>query len=195
MIDVDSPLIVGVHGILSLGVKSTDLLLKELEHKGHRTLEIDHGWFPAVLSGITARYFAKQLIKRLDGESYVSVVAHSFGARIVLEAMMLGQKFEHVFLFNPAIPADSDFPVEYYKHITVIANPRDKILKWGRILLSVLGYGDLGRIGYTGISPRVTTCRNTKPSPQGLAAHGHAFTPDGLKAWAEVIHQETLAPF
>ncbi|MDF3129251.1 hypothetical protein P0Y35_08595 [Kiritimatiellaeota bacterium B1221] len=192
---ISGPLVVGVHGIFSLGVQSTDLLLSELDAKGYRTLEIDHGFKPAIFAGITARYYARKLIRQLDGETYVSAVAHSFGARIVLEAMQLGQTFEHIFLFNAAIPADARFPPNKYASITVVANPKDKILKWGKRLLSKLGYGDLGRVGYQGRSPRVVTCTNTVPDPNLFHQHGHAFTPAGLKAWAEVIHENIQAPF
>jgi len=184
------PLVVGVHGILSLGHSSTDLLLMELTDLGIRSLEIDHGFKPAIFAGITARHYARKLIKQLSGETNVHAVAHSFGARIILEAMRQGQRFEHVFLFNAAIPSDSWFPPHKYDSITVVSNPNDKLLKWGRRLLSLFGYGDLGRTGYKGESPRVVNCRNSIPSPNGFAAHGHAFTPESLKYWAQVIHDE-----
>jgi pimeloyl-ACP methyl ester carboxylesterase len=184
------PLVIGVHGILSLGVGSTDLLLKELNGLGHRTLDIDHGWKPAIFAGITARYYARKLIEQLKDECSVNVVAHSFGARIILEAMRMGQRFENIYLFNAAIPNDVYFPEWAYAHITVVANPGDKILTYGKNLLRLLGYGDLGRVGYQGISHRVTTHLSTPPDVTSFAQHGHAFRPESLRHWAKRISEE-----
>ena len=184
--------IVGVHGINTDGRSSTDLLLGWLAHFGHNTTEFDWGPRPAIWSGISASRVAVSLIQHLQAFGTVDVVAHSWGARIGVEAMRMGFRFRHVFLFNPAISAKASFPEGCYDSITVIANAADATVTLGKLFLPWLGYGDMGRIGYRGKSPRVKTCFGHAPNSK--KNHGFAFTSYSLGRWAEYIDRHLTTP-
>jgi pimeloyl-ACP methyl ester carboxylesterase len=184
--------IAGVHGINTDGRGSTDMILAWLQHLEHTTTEFDWGPKPAIVSAISAKRVARSFLLHLRDFVTVDVVAHSWGARIVLEAMRLGFRFRHVFLFNPAISAKTTFPEGKYESITVIANAADATVTLGKVFLPFLGYGDMGRIGYRGKSKNVTTCFGHTPGSR--RNHGFAFTASAIAKWANFIDQKIRNP-
>lgn len=184
-------MIIGVHGILSDGRNSTDLLLRALRMRGRTALEFDWGPGGPLAAAALRGHYARRLRAIARAHRLPHVIAHSYGAAIVLEAMRRGARFGLVFLFNPAIPPDSSFPPEAYDHLYVVANAKDKVLLWGELFMDWAGYGDMGRTGYLGPSDRVTSIHGPRPAfPHD--EHGEVFSPDNLQEWAAFIHRRIL---
>jgi hypothetical protein len=186
-------MILGVHGINSDGRDSTDLLLSALSTRGLNAQEFDWGPLGPLSAAALRGHYANRL-QRVCATLATPphIAAHSFGASIVLEALRRGAHMGQVFLFNPAIPADVEFPENRYGHIYVVANQKDRILLWGELLLQWAGYGDLGRTGYLGRSPRVTSIHGPRPAFNAFYEHGEVFTPENLQEWAAFIHRRIL---
>lgn len=176
------PFVVGVHGLFSQGTDSTDLFLTKMADRGYDTEEFDWGPRPAIWASLFCGLYARRLVRALEGRDRVHVVAHSFGPRIVLEAMKRGRKFGHCYFFNAALPSAIEFPEGMYESITVIANRHDNVLRNGKLFFRLLGFGKLGQNGYLGNSPRVSTHFDNSGGVPG--AHNHAFT-RMLGKWAD----------
>lgn len=142
--------ILGVSGIHSHGFDGTDKVLIDLEKIGYQTTDYDHPkrntltvWPPK-----TRRDDAKGLLSVMDRGD--SVVAHSYGCLIVLEAMRLGAEFNQVFFFGAAATSDKPpwFPLlpRSCKRMFVVYNPEDKALKWG----AMIPFHPFGKLGYKG---------------------------------------------
>lgn len=181
-------MIIGVHGILTDGRDSTDKLLGAVKARRPERIVHEFDWMPSgpLIAAALRGHYAKRLRKRCKTRP-VHIVAHSFGCSIVLEAMRQGAKFEQVFLFNPAIPGNVEFPAEGYEHIYVIANTKDRALLVGDALLEWAGYGDMGVTGYMGRSSRVTSIHGPRPAFKAFPEHGEAFNDGNLQEWATFI--------
>ena len=187
---MSKPRIILVHGIESAGVKSVDRL-------GH--LLAGKGWIVEDVELRQTRWYnGRSLEIRNDNLRRIRevhrpgdhVIAHSNGCRLVWACMAGGTRFGKVFLFAPALDSDVVFTPCAYDSITVFANPHDKAVLAGSVLLGHR-WGMMGRRGYVGVSDRVDTV--FRPERSGLG-HGHYFEPDYIADSMAVIEDRIHLP-
>lgn len=144
------------NGIESNGSGSTDLFAQDLRALGYNALDVNYpkvSWYNARSKERLKANAHTVLSHHLYGDS---VIAHSYGCAVALEAMRMGANFRHVFLFSPAIDSDIDIPRFGADSITVFYNRRDRAIFAG-MLLPWHTFGAMGRYGYRGKQdPRVT---------------------------------------
>jgi len=148
--------IIGVNGIASNGVDSTDVLLTALAKRGYETVDFNYPKISLLkaaqvmsfwLYDKTVDKLAKQLFEQTqDGDH---VVAHSFGCAIVWQCIKeYGRNFGKVWLIAPAISIDAGMVPIFTgtEQITFVHNPYDRALKFGRMAPWI----DLSDIGLNG---------------------------------------------
>jgi len=146
-----APVIHCVHGILTDGKKSTDLVSAGLRDRGLLARDFNYpknNVFTARFKRNRVRLGRELFNRSKDGDH---VVAHSFGCEVVVEAMRQGACFSHVYLIAPAIKRDTLFPHEGAKKITVLYCEDDEAIKLTRWLWHH-PFGTMGLVGYTGRS-------------------------------------------
>lgn len=179
------------HGILShQGRDSTDYLGDQLA-TDMQVVDCDyadlHSW--QMRSKSRLKRNATRLYRQSkDGEH---VLAHSYGAMVVIEAMRMGRRFGQVFLFAPCVDRDVYFPLDGHKHLYVIYNPRDLALLAATFLPFHKG-GGLGRYGYSGESPRVTSIKSARNARSWLG-HSDPFLPENVFYWAQFVRSKVEA--
>jgi hypothetical protein len=184
----NSPIILGVNGIRTDGRATTDLLLKDLADSGFRTVDLN---YPRI-NLFTARCRSRQRAagKRLAQFDHPgdAVIAHSYGALVVLRAMEAGAQFGMVFLFAPALDSHVYFPAEGATHIHIIHNQADRAIGLGALLWRH-DFGRMGQHGYNGPPDfRITNVPTYDDHAQhGPLHHSDYFLPAERRRWTDYI--------
>ena len=182
------PRVVGVNGIRSNGSGNTDLLLKDLAGNGYETLDFN---YPRV-NLLTARSRNRQRNRGrlLHQRTFLhdAVIAHSYGALVVLRAMEAGAQFGMVFLFAPALDSRIYFPAQGATQIHVIHNQADRAIGLGALLWRH-DFGLMGQHGYQGPPDhRITNVpTNDNHAQHERLHHSDYFLPANRPRWADYI--------
>lgn len=189
-------MIVGSHGIFSNGSRTTDKMLAACTSLGMDAMGYDWGIHGPFSAALCLDDLAQELCKRLQfasnfTEGVPSAFAHSFGNTILYRAMQMGARFDRIWMFNPVLDPEVEFPDHAYSKIVVIANEDDAVVKWARRLLWWAKFGDMGRVGYQGPSERVKTYwGSSAPLGGALGEHGKSFEGNNAKGWAQHFFEE-----
>jgi hypothetical protein len=177
---------IGINGILSDGSDSVDLLLYEMEERGH---DVHDFTYPRrnVITGRRRKHQFNDAWKLMgESEDGDSVFAHSRGGLIVFRAMQSGRKFKDVWLFAPAMPRDWRFPAGAAEQIFVVHNPLDRAIWKTRMLI----WGDLGTMGSEGSSfleDHPERGKNIMRPNYGEQSHNFYFLPNEVNFWADAL--------
>lgn len=187
-----------VHGILSKGRESVDRLGRELERRGHQTVNYDYPRVGILHTLVALRAGqkrglqydrAKRLAVIANSMHPYNVVAHSFGCLVTLRAMELGAAFKTVYWFAPAMDVDFLLPYWGAEKLVVVHNPNDRAIKLG----SMLRRHDFGKMGlhgsaYAKYDDRITNHQAENNDGDNWINHNYAFaTPDRVSSWADHI--------
>lgn len=179
--------VIGVNGIRTDGGGSTDRLLQRLG-SGMTVFDFNYDR----VNVLTARSRRRQ--RRIGRQLYDltragdHVVAHSYGALVVLRAMEAGAQFGAVFLFGPAMGQREYFPAKGARQIHIISNPADRAIGLGALLYRH-DFGRMGRDGYQGPpDDRVVDFRTRdEGADHGPLHHSDYFLGASLNGWAQYV--------
>jgi len=167
---------IGLHGILSKGNNSTDRILKLLDELDYTTMQFDY------CISVFDLYYTKKLNKIVDMiESHYAegdvIIAHSAGCVLtVLLANRLAKKgieIPVVWFFNAAVNKNITLPSSI-GHLYNYRDMHDNVLLFTRLMQSKL-VGDMGRVGYEGISKNVTDIHLRELLRNDFDNHGDLF--------------------
>lgn len=201
--------LITVHGINSDGASGVDKLATEVQHN-MLGLELVNFDYPKIslfnaLSTLSFWRYEKvrtQLAQQLfdisqDGDH---IVAHSFGAAVVHACMSkLGRKFGCVWLVAPALSIDDQltgFANQQFDSLTLIFNPYDRALRFGRWLPWV----DMSELGLKGNLIKSQHNIELLPMPQRYLRnehadwlnHSYAFSGNNLRLLTEKLSQQLM---
>jgi len=196
--------LINVHGIRSNGDSDIDLLGTALA--AHPSIQASpftyervgiHGARNCQLlrdAGAQLRHFARA--PRNVPRS--SVICHSNGFNVVLEAIRQGVNFDRIFAFAPATEPDillydNCHSTGGFNHLHIIHNPGDIALMLGALLFRH-PFGSLGRIGYTGPCPNIAN-HNLHITRQGdWLGHSSFFYGQNLEKCHDLVLSHLLGP-
>lgn len=176
--------VISIHGYLSPNGKGqTDRFRPFWESFGYEWVEFDYGF--VTLLGVA---FGNQ--KRAEKLAAITrpgdvVFAHSNGFAIAALASQMGAPFSQIVGISPASPRDV-FIGQQVKRIHIWHSKADFPLMIARFL-KVIGWGDLGRVGYDGKpDPRFI---NYPKDTYAVPSHTHLdiFTEPRLSYFAPLI--------
>lgn len=144
--------VVFAHGnfLIDDGESSIDRLKPYLSH--HEILEADYG-FLSITGSILFNNNVAGVIKGMAPRNSVGI-GHSNGCYLLIKACQLGAKFKVLILINPSLPPLLEIP-ESLSKVIVLYNRFDYGV-WTAKLFS-RSWGDMGRVGYLGDDPRVSS--------------------------------------
>jgi len=195
--------LVAVHGINTNGQGNVDTLCNAVaKDTGVKVVNFDYPKISLLRANWALSYkythrtqikHARELMEHTqDGDH---VVAHSFGSAVVYACMHLfGRTFGHVWMIAPALDhaqASLGFENKYFESLTIVNNPYDRALKFGRELPWV----DLSSIGLEGYNPIVEPNVANLPMPERFLLgddsdwlnHSYAFKGQNLKTLTHII--------
>lgn len=177
------------HGIRTDGENSIDRigpLLRDLGHGVHDCeLPVRHTWSVRRTIERDAELLVRSVMATSVSREARSIIAHSHGCRIALEAAKLVD-VGSLWLFNPAVSTKYDLSsVRCDKaRIYCIYSPSD----WTVWLGSMIPFHPFGKAGKHGL--RQLSEANNLESNGG---HSEAFTHPRVQQWAEFIHKKDSA--
>lgn len=151
-----------IHGIhTSEGSTSTPaLMIPKLKRQHYNVVVHDYGWVLGILSRFQNEGRAKKIAPFIkEGDI---ILAHSNGADITRRMLKsFGIKPAGIILLQPALDDDIEFePGDYW--INVFFNEEDKAVWIAKFLPLHHPYGEMGRVGYTGLDTRVKNYNTLK---------------------------------
>lgn len=180
--------VIGVNGIRTDGSGSTDRLLDGLADSGLNTLDFNYD--RVNLFTARSRRRQRQIGFALldDHQPGDHVVAHSYGALVVLRAMEAGARFGLVFLFSPAMDSRQYFPYHGAHRLHIISNAADRVIGLGSLLWRH-DFGRMGSDGYQGPpDDRVLTFPTLDWSDDhGPFHHSDFFMGATLNGWVQYV--------
>ena len=179
--------ILGCNGIRNDGASNTDLILNDLASMGWQTRDVNYKRKVRTWQARSRKRQRENARILLDlHQPGDAVLAHSYGALVVLRAMELGAKFGQVFLFGAAMNDDFTFPFNGMKRLWNIHNPADKALSMGALLV----WHDFGRMGQTGYNgppdPRIHNVL-ARPTAHEIMEHSNYFLGGNRPKWVKFI--------
>jgi hypothetical protein len=123
-----------------------------------------------------------------------AVVAHSYGALLVLRAMELGARFSQVFYFGAAMNDDFSFPYVGMKRLWNVHQVVDRAVALGSLLVGH-DFGPMGQTGYGGLppDPRIVNVPATGLKVFEPLRHSDYFLNGNLIRWAEFVDHKLRA--
>lgn len=117
----------------------------------HKIFEADYG----LIGLIGVRTFGKKIARIISGMTPDGAIGigHSNGCMELIRACEMGAPFDRLIFINPALDNDVDIPAQLNR-VDVLHNLEDDVVtlsKW----LPWHYWGDMGKIGYTGLDARV----------------------------------------
>ena len=157
------------------GKDTTDTLIPRFQNDGFKVKQHDYGYL--WIFGVLFRNdnIAREVAKHIKPGDYG--VGHSNGCAILVKAAQEGAPFEKLFLINPALENDVEFPA-HIKEIHVFHNKYDKPVKAAKWLRRLLPWhrdflwGEMGNTGYQGDDERVF---NHDQITWGVKGHSTVF--------------------
>lgn len=165
-------------------------------------LLVDYGFFDLIKTYTSNKKVAKRLAdsvrtaKISNPNSKIVVVGHSNGCAIIyLACKYYNAPVDKAVFINPALDSDIVRPTAL-KSLDVWYSPSDKPVKWAKLLPWHV-WGDMGKVGYTGVSDDVIRCFN-KENDYPVISEGHsdAFSIEDIPFYGPIIVEESLVlPF
>lgn len=179
-----------IHGFNVKNPSNTVGKLRRYLHS-HSAYMFNYGWrFFSVLwhNRVDAKNLASLIDKNIDPET--TLIGHSNGCAIAVEAARQGAIIDTLILINPALKIKTKFPHSALK-ILVIHTKHDKATRAARFfdkvpLLQLLvpnAWGAMGAKGYKGDDIRVTNWDLSKD----LNGHSDFFSDDNLERFMPKI--------
>ncbi len=144
--------VIGLHGILSQGRGSTDVILSDLKRLGHRTHDLNLDFFSSVT--VRSRRKVNEMARHLADvvEPGDALVAHSAGCLISLIAMRdIDVRFGVVGWLSPAVASNFWLPNRGCDELHLFGNRKDLAI-WAGGLLAFHPFGWAGCMGHRGVS-------------------------------------------
>lgn len=187
--------ILGINGIRSNGARNTDQLLLRLAEKGWNVKDVNYPKVSALQFWVRGRKWnharqcadAQYLVDAYEPGD--ALIAHSYGCLLALRAMQRGVEFSDVFLFAAALDSDVLFPSLGADNIYVIYNKKDWVLRIAA-LLRWHDSGDMGRIGYRGVTDARVVNVAARSILKHPMRHSGYFAPGNLGELAKWIDQK-----
>ena len=173
--------IIGINGIRSDGIKTTDRLLNCLAELGYETHDLKQPKRSIWGARFKYRKDARKILDIANPDGTDVLVSHSYGGLKATIAMSQAV-FKAAFLFRPAMSRYSRF--DGLNPVYCIYNPTDVAI-WGGSLLLVHPFGLAGALGFK--SKHVGNIRSRH------FGHGGDFSVQNVADWALFIDRELRA--
>lgn len=161
-------------------------------------LLVDYGFFDLIKTYTSNKKVAKRLADSIrtakisNPDNKIVVVGHSNGCAIIyLACKHYDAPIDKAVFINPALDSDIIRPTTL-KSLDVWYSPSDKPVKWARLLPWHI-WGDMGRVGYTGVKDSMIRCFNKENDyPVVSDEHSDAFAMEDIPFYGPLIVKESL---